>query len=235
MSTLYMVATPIGNLEDITYRAVETLKNVQVIACEDTRHTQQLLTHYGISKRLIACHAHNESNSAKGIVGLLEEGKDVAFVSDAGTPGISDPGARVVSAVRQAGYTVVPIPGASAQATLVSVAGYVGKSFTFEGFLSPKKGKRQKRLEALLSRNEAFIIYESPFRILKTLAELVELDASRQVVLGREMTKKFEEFFQGPALLVLEQLSAKPSIKGEFALLVAPREAQKTDDYTEEA
>src|SRR5690554_543360 len=101
MSTLYMVATPIGNLDDITYKAVETLKGVEVIACEDTRHTQQLLTHWGISKRLIACHAHNEINSAKGIVGLLEEGKDVAFVSDAGTPGISDPGARVVSAVRQ--------------------------------------------------------------------------------------------------------------------------------------
>jgi 16S rRNA (cytidine1402-2'-O)-methyltransferase len=230
-----MVATPIGNLDDITYRAVETLKGVEVIACEDTRHTQQLLTHWGISKRLIACHAHNEANSAKGIVGLLAEGKDVAFVSDAGTPGISDPGARVVSAVRQAGFTVVPIPGVSAQSALVSVAGYVGKTFTFEGFLSPKKGRRKKRLEELLSRDEAFIIYESPFRILKTLAELAELDGERQIVLGREMTKKFEEFLQGTASQVMEVLAAKPSIKGEFALLVAPSQAQERDDHTEEA
>ncbi|MBZ4674255.1 MAG: Ribosomal small subunit methyltransferase [Spirochaeta sp.] len=230
-----MVATPIGNLDDITYRAVETLKGVEVIACEDTRHTQQLLTHWGISKRLIACHAHNEANSAKGIVCLLAEGKDVAFVSDAGTPGISDPGARVVSAVRQAGFTVVPIPGVSAQSALVSVAGYVGKTFTFEGFLSPKKGRRKKRLEELLSRDEAFIIYESPFRILKTLAELAELDGERQIVLGREMTKKFEEFLQGTASQVMEVLAAKPSIKGEFALLVAPSQAQERDDHTEEA
>ncbi|WP_320122547.1 16S rRNA (cytidine(1402)-2'-O)-methyltransferase [uncultured Sphaerochaeta sp.] len=235
MSTLYMVATPIGNLDDITYRAVETLKGVEVIACEDTRHTQQLLTHWGISKRLIACHAHNETNSAKGIVGLLAEGKDVAFVSDAGTPGISDPGARVVSTVRQAGFPVVPIPGVSAQSALVSVAGYVGKTFTFEGFLSPKKGRRKKRLEELLSRDEAFIIYESPFRILKTLAELAELDGARQIVLGREMTKKFEEFLQGTASQVMEILGAKPSIKGEFALLVAPSQAQERDDHTEEA
>ncbi len=233
-----MVATPIGNLDDITYRAVETLKGVEVIACEDTRHTQQLLTHWGgISKRLIACHAHNETNSAKGIVGLLAEGKDVAFVSDAGTPpGISDPGARVVSTVRQAGFPVVPIPGVSAQSALVSVAGYVGKTFTFEGFLSPKKGRRKKRLEELLSRDEAFIIYESPFRILKTLAELAELDGgARQIVLGREMTKKFEEFLQGTASQVMEILGAKPSIKGEFALLVAPSQAQERDDHTEEA
>ncbi len=230
-----MVATPIGNLDDITYRAVETLKGVEIIACEDTRHTQQLLTHWGISKRLIACHAHNETNSAKGIVGLLAEGKDVAFVSDAGTPGISDPGARVVSTVRQAGFPVVPIPGVSAQSALVSVAGYVGKTFTFEGFLSPKKGRRKKRLEELLSRDEAFIIYESPFRILKTLGELAELDGERQIVLGREMTKKFEEFLQGTASQVMEILGAKPSIKGEFALLVAPSQAQERDDHTEEA
>ena len=153
-----MVATPIGNLEDITYRAVQTLKTVDVIACEDTRHTQQLLNHFEISKRLIACHAHNEINSAKGIVELLGSGLDVAFVSDAGTPGISDPGARVVTAVRQAGFPVVPIPGPSAVATLVSVAGFVGKSFTFEGFLSPRKGRRTKRLAQLLQRDEAFIL-----------------------------------------------------------------------------
>ena len=230
-----MVATPIGNLEDITYRAVETLRSVDVIACEDTRHTQVLLNHFEISKRLIACHAHNEINSAQGIVNLLSEGKDVAFVSDAGTPGISDPGARVVSAVRSEGFAVVPIPGVSAVATLVSVAGYVGKTFTFEGFLSPRKGRRTKRLEALLARNEAFILYESPFRIVKTLEEIAVLDSARTVVAGREMTKKFEEFLQGKASEVAALLSGRQAIKGEFALLVAPIEAEAADDHDSEA
>ena len=230
-----MVATPIGNLEDITYRAVETLRSVDVIACEDTRHTQVLLTHFEINKRLIACHAHNEINSAQGIVNLLGEGKDVAFVSDAGTPGISDPGARVVSAVRSAGFPVVPIPGVSAVATLVSVAGYVGKTFTFEGFLSPRKGRRTKRLEALLARNEAFILYESPFRIVKTLEEIAQLDSTRTVVAGRGMTKEFEEFLQGRAGEVAALLSERQAIKGEFALLVAPIEAEAADDNDSEA
>ncbi|WP_332446558.1 16S rRNA (cytidine(1402)-2'-O)-methyltransferase [Sphaerochaeta sp.] len=235
MSTLYMVATPIGNLDDITYRAVQTLQTVEVIACEDTRHTQLLLSHYNISKRLIACHAHNEINSAQGIVALLSDGKDVAFVSDAGTPGISDPGSRVVSAVRNAGFPIVPIPGPSALASLVSVAGFVGKTFTFEGFLSPRKGRRTKRLEALLARDEAFIIYESPFRIIKTLQEIGALDEKRTVVVGREMTKKFEEFLQGTARSVAGQLSDRPAVKGEFAVLVAPSEAAQDDDNDSEA
>ena len=230
-----MVATPIGNLEDMTYRAVQTLQSVDVIACEDTRHTQQLLNHYQISKRLIACHAHNESNSAKGIVALLSEGKDIAFVSDAGTPGISDPGSRVVSAVRSAGFKVVPIPGVSALTSLVSVAGYVGKSFTFEGFLSVRKGRRTKRLELLLARNEAFILYESPFRVVKTLSELARLDENRYVVVGREMTKKFEEFISGTAAVVASLLENSTTLKGEFAILVAPVEAQEADDNDKEA
>ena len=230
-----MVATPIGNLEDMTYRAVQTLQSVDVIACEDTRHTQQLLNHYQISKRLIACHAHNESNSAKGIVALLSEGKDIAFVSDAGTPGISDPGSRVVSAVRSAGFKVVPIPGVSALTSLVSVAGYVGKSFTFEGFLSVRKGRRTKRLELLLARNEAFVLYESPFRVVKTLSELARLDENRYVVVGREMTKKFEEFISGTAAVVASLLENSTTLKGEFAILVAPVEAQEADDNDKEA
>jgi 16S rRNA (cytidine1402-2'-O)-methyltransferase len=235
MSTFYMVATPIGNLEDITYRAVQTLKSVDVIACEDTRHTQQLLNHFEISKRLIACHAHNEINSAKGIVELLASGLDIAFVSDAGTPGISDPGARVVTAVREAGFPVVPIPGPSAVATLVSVAGFVGKSFTFEGFLSPRKGRRTKRLAQLLERDEAFVLYESPFRIVKTLEEIAALDAKRMVVAGREMTKKFEEFLQGTAGAVASTLAGRDAIKGEFAVLVAPRQVSEDDDNDSEA
>ena len=140
-----MVATPIGNLEDITYRAVRILGEVDVIACEDTRHTSLLLSHYGIRKRLIACHSHNEEESAKGIISLLDQGMDVAYCSDAGTPGISDPGARLAELVRSgSGHRVVPVPGPSAFAALVSAAGNIGKAFTFEGFLSPKKGRRTK-------------------------------------------------------------------------------------------
>lgn len=234
MSTLYIVATPIGNLADMTYRAVEVLTNVDIIACEDTRHTQNLLNHYKISKRLIATHAHNEDNSAKGIIGLLEEGKDVAFVSDAGTPGISDPGSRLVERVRSSGFNVVPIPGASAFTTLVSVAGYIGRSIHFEGFLSPKSGRRKKRLEELLQRDESFVFYESPFRVMKVLEELSTLDPGRRVVAGREMTKKFEEFLTGSVEEVLDSLKGRQAVKGEFALLVAPKGVGASDDYDQE-
>lgn len=222
MSTLYMVATPIGNLEDITLRALETLKQVAVIACEDTRHTQRLLHHYDIHKRLIACHAHNEQTSAAGIVKLLEEGNSVAFVSDAGTPGISDPGARVVATVREAGFTIVPIPGPSAVSTLLSVSAFTGKTFTFEGFLSPKSGRRRGRLEQLLGREEAFILYESPYRVVKLLEELAQLDGSRRILVGRELTKAFEELVEGSAAQVAQQFASRQSIKGEFAILVSP-------------
>lgn len=226
MSTFYVVATPIGNLDDITLRAIETLKNVPVIACEDTRHTQTLLNYLGITgKRLIACHSHNEASSSEGIVKLLEEGLDVAYCSDAGTPGVSDPGSRVVRACREHSIKVVPIPGASASVTLISASGLLGKTFTFEGFLSPKSGRRKKRLEELLSRDEAFIIYESPFRILKTLEEIKNIDDSRQIVLGREITKAFEEFITGTASEVMEKLKV---VKGEFAFVVLPKVQQTT-------
>lgn len=220
MSILYIVATPIGNLDDITFRAVQTLKSVPVIACEDTRHTQLLLNHLGITgKRLIACHSHNEASSSEGIVKLLTEGLDVAYCSDAGTPGVSDPGSRVVNACRENGFKVVPIPGASASVTLISASGLIGKTFTFEGFLSPKSGRRKKRLEELLARDEAFIVYESPFRILKTLEEIKALDDKRRIVLGRELTKTFEEFICGTASEVIAQLKV---VKGEFAFVVLP-------------
>lgn len=221
MGSLFIVATPIGNLDDITLRGIRTLREADVIACEDTRHTLNLLNRLGITgKRLIACHARNEEASAKGIVGLLEQGLNVAYCSDAGTPGVSDPGSRLVNTVRDAGFTVVPIPGASASVTLISVSGLAGKTFTFEGFLSPKAGRRKKRLEQLLERDEAFIIYESPFRIRKTLEELDALAPSRNLVLGREMTKAFEQYIKGTPSEVLEQLKVE---KGEFALCVLPQ------------
>ena len=232
MSKLYIVATPIGNLEDITLRAISTLRDADVIACEDTRHTQTLLTHLRITgKRLIACHAHNEAASSQGIVGLLGQGLSVAYCSDAGTPGVSDPGSRLVRAVRAAGFDVVPIPGASASVTLISASGLAGKTFTFEGFLSPKSGRRKNRLKELLAREEAFIIYESPFRILKTLGELRDLDDSRHLVLGREMTKTFEQFIYGTPSEVMAQLSV---VKGEFALVVLPPDRAVSDDFEEE-
>ncbi len=231
MSTLYIVATPIGNLDDITLRAIKTLREADVIACEDTRHTQTLLTHLEITgKRLIACHAHNEAASSQGIKGLLSQGLSVAYCSDAGTPGVSDPGSRLVRAVREAGFDVVPIPGASASVTLISASGLNGKTFTFEGFLSPKSGRRKARLKELLAREEAFIIYESPFRILKTLGEIRDLDDSRHLVLGREMTKAFEQFIYGTASEVISQLKV---VKGEFALVVLPPDKEHADSDDE--
>ena len=228
---MYMVATPIGNLEDITYRAVRILGQVDVIACEDTRHTAHLLSHYGISKKLIACHAHNEEESAKGILALLDQGLDIAYCSDAGTPGISDPGARLAELIRASGrHNVVPVPGPSAFASLVSAAGNIGKTFTFEGFLSPKKGRREKRLKELFRRGEAFIIYESPFRILKTLED-VRNQGKARLVAGRELTKAFEEIVTGSTEDVIAYFDSKDKIKGEFAVIVIP---EAGDDPSEE-
>ena len=236
MSTLYIVGTPIGNLDDITLRAIRTLKEVDVIACEDTRHTQTMLTHLEITgKRLIACHAHNEAASSNGIVNLLDQGLDVAYVSDAGTPGVSDPGSRLVRTVRDAGLDVVPIPGASACVTLISASGLAGKTFTFEGFLSPKSGRRKSRVKELLERNEAFIVYESPFRVVKLLDELEQLCPDRNIVLGRELTKAFEQILCGTPSQVKEELKV---VKGEFALCILPKgkdDGAVDDDNEEEA
>ncbi len=222
MSTLYIVATPIGNLKDITYRAVETLNKVDIIACEDTRVTQKLLGHYDIKKRLIATHAHNEKASSKGIIDLLEQGNSIAFVSDAGTPGVSDPGSYLVDQVRSAGFQVVPIPGVSAAITTISVAGVAGKSFTFEGFLPVKSGKRDKRLSELLERGDAFILYESPYRLVKVLSALASLDPVRKVMVGRELTKIYEEFVSGSTQEVCDQFGARDSVKGECVILIYP-------------
>nr|WP_187759893.1 16S rRNA (cytidine(1402)-2'-O)-methyltransferase [Thiospirochaeta perfilievii] len=219
-----MVATPIGNLEDITYRAVEVLKNVDIIACEDTRQSMKLLNHYGIKKHLISVRARNEKNSAPGVVKLLDEGKDIAYISDAGTPVLSDPGSILIQAVRKSEHNITPIPGPNAFGALVSVSGFVGKTVTFEGFLPQKSGKRKKRLDELLSREESFIIYESPYRIVKLLGELAEINSERHLLLGREITKNFEEFIQGTSAEVLENMSTRTTIKGEFAILVAGKE-----------
>ncbi len=221
MGTLFIAATPIGNLEDITLRVLRILKEVDLIACEDTRHTRQLLNHFEIKKPLISCRSQNEEKAAEKICGILAGGKDVAFVSDAGTPGISDPGNRLVRIVRGEGFDVIPLPGVSAFAALCSIGGLSGKTVTFDGFLSPKAGRRRRRVRELLQRSENFVLYESPFRILKLLADIAEEDPDREVVIGREMTKKFEEYVTGTAREAMEVLEMKENLKGEFSLLVS--------------
>lgn len=205
----------------MTYRAVETLKNVDYVAAEDTRHTLQLLNHFEIKKPLISCRTQNEKFAAEKIVKLLDEGNSVAYASDAGTPGISDPGAVLVDCVREGGHNVVPIPGASAFATLISVAGSGGKTLIFEGFLSPKPGKRRSRLRELMSTGDAIIIYESPFRITKLLSDIADIDSTRRVVVGRELTKLHEEIISGSAEELRDDFTNRPSIKGEFAIFIS--------------
>lgn len=221
MSVLYIVGTPIGNLDDITFRAINTFKNVDFIACEDTRHTLQLLNHFEIKKPLISCRAQNEKIAGERIVKLLDEGHSVAYASDAGTPGISDPGAVLVDIVRDANHEVVPIPGPTAFSTLVSVAGAGGKTIIFEGFLSPKPGKRRSRLRELMSLGDAFVVYESPFRITKLLNDIADIDSSRRIVIGRELTKLHEEIISGSAKELQEDFSGRDSIKGEFAVFIS--------------
>jgi 16S rRNA (cytidine1402-2'-O)-methyltransferase len=231
--TLYIVATPIGNLKDITLRALETLREVDLVAAEDTRHTLQLLNAHGIVKRLISCRAANEANSADGIVKLLDGGQSIAYCTDAGTPGLSDPGAVLVARVREAGHPVVPLPGPSAFASLLSVGGFGGRTVTFDGFLSVKAGKRQRRVDELLARQEAFVLYESPFRIVKLLQAIADTEPERKVLVAREMTKSHEEFLSGKALTVLNDLKGRPIIKGEFAVLVSGAVSDDEDDVKE--
>lgn len=223
MGTLYIVATPIGNLKDITLRALETLGSVEVIAAEDTRTTRKLLSAHGISKQVIRCDAHAEARSAPGIVSLLEERGDVAFVTDAGTPGLSDPGKLLVAEVREAGFPVIPIPGPSAVTTLMSVAGGGAKPFLFEGFLSPKPGKRRKRLAELAEMEISFVLFESPFRVLKLLADLADVCAERKMIIGREMTKMHEEYLVGTPAELVETLEKHENLRGEFTILVEYR------------
>jgi 16S rRNA (cytidine1402-2'-O)-methyltransferase len=220
MPTLYIIATPIGNLGDITFRAVETLKSVSLVACEDTRRTLKLLTHLGIRVKLLSLRGANEAEAAKRVLAALEQGADAAYVSDAGTPALSDPGAVLVRLTADAGFPVVPIPGASAFASLLSVAGASDKAVVFEGFLSPKGGRRRQRVAELMSSGMAFVLYESPFRIAKLLKEIADFDSVRYVCVGREMTKLHEEYLRGGAGAVYAMVTAG-TIKGEFAVYVS--------------
>jgi 16S rRNA (cytidine1402-2'-O)-methyltransferase len=211
---LYVVASPIGNLEDITLRALRILREAAFIACEDTRHTRKLLDHYGISKPAISYHEHNESARAAEIIERLESGDSVALVSDAGTPLISDPGYRVVAAAIAAGITVVPIPGANAAVTALSASGLPTDAFRFCGFLPPKSSQRRKLLEQLKPETCTLIFYEAPHRIQEALEDIAAVMGNREVVIARELTKLHEEFLRGkPADL-------QPSARGEITILI---------------
>jgi 16S rRNA (cytidine1402-2'-O)-methyltransferase len=220
-STLYLVATPIGNLEDITLRALRVLKECDVVAAEDTRRTGQLLKHFGISKPLLSYFQFNEARRSEQIIERLKRGEKIALVTDAGSPGISDPGERVVKAARAAGFRVEPVPGPCALVAALTASGLPTDEFHFVGFLPHKSGQRRNKLESLKTTSGTLVLYESPYRIEKLLGELSEVFPERTVVLARELTKKFEEFLRGtPAELLA--LAQKRTLKGEFVVLVAP-------------
>src|SRR4051794_2633287 len=217
--TLYLVATPIGNLEDITLRALRTLRECDVIAAEDTRHTAQLLHHYEIQKPMISYFRFNEAKRSEEILDRLSKGEKIALVTDAGTPGISDPGERVVRAALGAGYRVESVPGPCALIAALTASGLSTDEFHFIGFLPHKSGQRRKALERLQQFAGTLVLYESPYRIEKVLGEIKETLPGRVVVLARELTKKFEEFLRGTPdeLLAIIQ---KRALKGEFVVLI---------------
>ena len=228
MAVLYVVATPIGNLGDITLRAVETLRSVDVIACEDTRRTRAMLTHHGIGTRTVA-YGHDEARRGR-VLGLLRSGLDVALVSDAGTPGISDPGSGAVRAAREVGFAVIPIPGASAVTALLSVAGTSAQGVRFHGFCSPKPGRRRAQLQRLLADGAPFLLFEGPHRILKLLDDLAQAAPERWIVLGRELTKLHEEVLEGTAAALREDLGGRSKVAGEMTLLVAGVPSRRSSD-----
>ena len=218
---LFVVGTPIGNLEDITFRAVRILKEVDLIACEDTRRTQQLLNHYSIPTLTISYHQHNEMTRAPEIIIQMEKGNDVALVSDAGMPGISDPGFRLVHLAIRHEIPVVPIPGASAFVAALSAAGLPVGAFRFVGFLPAKKLARRKSLKELEGGKKSLIFYESPHRLVEMLGDVREVLGDRPAVVAREVTKVHEEFLRGTVTELLELLKKKP-VKGEITVLVGP-------------
>src|SRR6266478_5533312 len=226
-SALYLVATPIGNLEDITLRALRVLKEVDLIACEDTRQTQKLLSHYGIQTRTVSYHEHNEMTKAAELVVDLESGAKIALVTDAGMPGISDPGFRLIALAIRHHVPVVPIPGASAFLAALVASGLPTDSFRFSGFLPSKSGQRRKLLESVRESPRTQVFYEAPHRLLETLSDVSEiLGDARHVVVAREVTKIHEEFLRGRAREILEQLKSRGDVKGEITLLIAKPETQ---------
>jgi 16S rRNA (cytidine1402-2'-O)-methyltransferase len=233
LSTLYVVATPIGNAADITLRAINALSIADAVACEDTRNTGHLLTRYGLSKELIAAHEHNEREVADKLIARLQAGQRIALVSDAGTPAVSDPGARIVDAVRAAGLRVMPMPGPSAAVTALSASGLVNDRFYFVGFLPARSRQRETALAGLRNIDATLVFYEAPHRIVETVDALASaFEPTRQVVLARELTKLFEEIHRGPLSEAPAWLAGEANRqKGEFVILVegAPAAADEND------
>ncbi|HEY9277825.1 MAG TPA: 16S rRNA (cytidine(1402)-2'-O)-methyltransferase [Methylotenera sp.] len=234
---LYVVATPIGNLQDISLRALDILKSVDAIAAEDTRHSSGLLNHFGISKKLIAVHEHNEHQSAEKLLIQLNAGENIALVTDAGTPGISDPGAVVVDLVRKAGVKVVPVPGASAVIAALSASGITQNGFLFHGFLPASGSARRRALESLKTQTVTLVFYEAPHRILECIADLsLVLGADRRITFARELTKTFETFYScnlGDAMAWLEADTNQQ--RGEFVLLIEAPAQKEAEAIPEDA
>jgi len=227
---LYVVSTPIGNLEDITFRALRILRESDLIACEDTRQTRKLLDHFGIAKPTVSYHEHNESARAGELVDRLLSGENIALVSDAGTPLVSDPGYRVVVAAIAAGITVTPIPGPSAALAALSASGRAPDSFRFCGFLPAKTTQRKKLLEELKRETCTLIFYEAPHRILDALDDIAAVLGPREVVIARELTKLHEEFLRGPAPDIRARLAERPVIRGEITILIGKSAIPEPDD-----
>ena len=220
-STLYLVATPIGNLEDMTLRAIRVLKECDVVAAEDTRRSGQLLKHFGLSKPMLSYFQFNEARRSEEIIERLRRGEKIALVTDAGSPGISDPGERVVKAAIAAGLRVEAVPGACALVAGLTASGLPTDEFHFIGFLPHKSGQRRNKLESLAAFAGTLVLYESPYRVEKLLGELNAVFPDRQIVLARELTKKFEEFLRGKPAELLEQTKTR-RLKGEFVVMIAP-------------
>jgi 16S rRNA (cytidine1402-2'-O)-methyltransferase len=228
--TLYIVSTPIGNLEDITLRALRILREVDLIACEDTRHTRKLLDHHGIAKAAVSYHDHNESARTVDLIQKLQGGANIALVSDAGTPLISDPGYRLVEAAAAAGISLVPLPGPSAAIAALAASGLPTDSFRFNGFLPPKSTPRRKLLEELKGETCTLIFYEAPHRILDALEDVTAVMGSRPVVVARELTKIHEEFLRGTAAEVRARLADRALVRGEITLLIGKATEVEVDE-----
>src|SRR5215203_1510526 len=225
--TLYLVATPIGNLQDITFRALEVLRTVNVIACEDTRHTQKLLNHYSIKNRLVSYHEHNETTRAPELAELLKQGKSIAVVSDAGTPAICDPRYRIVEKAREIGARIVPIPGAVAFVNALIVSGLPTDSVFFGGFLPSKKSERRRRFEEVKEIPATLVFYETPHRIEKSLADALEILGDRRAAIARELTKLHEEIITGNLSEIFSRVAGN-SMKGEIVLILDRKSSEST-------